>query len=162
MATRFDDWEGPFLEHYGVLGMKWGVRKNRELAYEKASKKMKKLTQNRTKSELQKTKANLRMQRALAKQGKVENKRVGPDDPDYGSYKKKSDKAYAASTKAQKAYEKANFKATKASYREQKWEQSMLKAFGATTYRELESKYSNRVSAGQASVDNMLKNSKRG
>lgn len=27
MATRFDDWECPYLEHYGVIGMKWGVRR---------------------------------------------------------------------------------------------------------------------------------------
>ena len=27
MATRFDDWEGQHLEHYGIPGMKWGVRR---------------------------------------------------------------------------------------------------------------------------------------
>lgn len=27
MATRFDDWEGDFLAHFGTKGMKWGTRK---------------------------------------------------------------------------------------------------------------------------------------
>lgn len=26
MTTRFDDWEGEYLEHHGIPGMKWGVR----------------------------------------------------------------------------------------------------------------------------------------
>lgn len=32
-----------YLAHYGVLGMKWGVRKNPQRAYEKAFKKFNKL-----------------------------------------------------------------------------------------------------------------------
>lgn len=27
MSQRFDDWEGEHLQHYGVLGMKWGQRR---------------------------------------------------------------------------------------------------------------------------------------
>lgn len=38
------------LKHYGVLGMKWGVRKDPKKAYEKAKKKMAKLDDKATKA----------------------------------------------------------------------------------------------------------------
>ena len=161
MATRFDDWEGEALQHYGVLGMKWGVRKDPNRAYERATAKLGKLQKKRTKAELDQTKASLKMQKALAKQTKVENKRVGPDDPGYESYRKKSAKAYSAASKATKAYNGAKFVATQASYNEQKWKQSMLKAFGANTYEELQTKYANRVQEGKEQVERALSGKKR-
>lgn len=39
-----------YLAHYGVLGMKWGVRKNPQRAYQKASKKYDKLEKKANKS----------------------------------------------------------------------------------------------------------------
>lgn len=27
MATRFDDWDSQYIEHHGIKGMKWGVRR---------------------------------------------------------------------------------------------------------------------------------------
>lgn len=52
------------LKHYGVLGMKWGVRRGKTArAYEKASKKLKKLD---TKVEKQAAKANRKASRADA------------------------------------------------------------------------------------------------
>lgn len=38
------------LCHYGVLGMKWGVRRNASRAYERASKKMRKLKSSTVRS----------------------------------------------------------------------------------------------------------------
>lgn len=54
------------LKHYGVLGMKWGVRRgNTARAYEKASKKLTKLND---KVEKQQAKARARADRAERKE----------------------------------------------------------------------------------------------
>lgn len=141
MPQRFDDWEGDYLKHFGVLGMKWGVRKDPQKAYEKAQGKLNKLKNRRTKAEIKRTASELKYKKALKKLTKIENKRVGPDDPGYHEYKKRSSSAYENGRKAEQKYQKANFSATKALYKEQKWTQNMLKAFGEMTYEELEKKY---------------------
>lgn len=48
--------EENYLRHYGVLGMKWGVRRNRSKAVSKASKKLQKLDQKAKKAEYKSTK----------------------------------------------------------------------------------------------------------
>ena len=158
MSVRFDDWEGEHLEHYGVLGMKWGHHKNPQAAFTKAAAKLDKLQKNTSEKELIKTKAKLKMQKALSKQSKVEDKyRVEPDDPDYASYKKKSDKAYSASSKATKAYENADFKATKASYKEQKWAKAMVNTFGTTNYSEFKEKNQGSIDKGKTETEILFK-----
>ena len=48
------------LKHYGVLGMKWGVRRNRPKAIQKAAKKMGKLDRKAEKAIRKSTKAEMK------------------------------------------------------------------------------------------------------
>lgn len=63
-----------YLMHYGVLGMKWGVRRNRSQARVKAANKTKKLKDKVKKSEDRLEKANAKLEKRLNKRnvaGKV-------------------------------------------------------------------------------------------
>ena len=99
------------LKHYGVLGMKWGVRRGRTArAYEKASKKLNKL-----------------------------NSRVEDSEADVNKRVAKADKAassrFASNRKQEKSFDKA--KESLAGYREtvrkaNKWYKAMEKTFANT------------------------------
>lgn len=95
------------LKHYGVLGMKWGVRRGRTTkAYEKASKKVEK---NQKKYEKLERKAQKRL---LKVEDAVGNRR----------------KTGKATAKFYKAQHKANKQARKA----KKWLNAMEKTFANT------------------------------
>lgn len=53
------------LQHYGVKGMKWGVRRNPQRAYARASKKLKKLDDKVTKFEKKAEKASAKADKKM-------------------------------------------------------------------------------------------------
>lgn len=55
------------LKHYGVLGMKWGVRKDPSKAYSKAVKKKNKLETKAAKTNLKAAKARMSATKKMAK-----------------------------------------------------------------------------------------------
>lgn len=94
------------LAHYGVIGMKWGVRNNKSRAFSKAVSKADKLSKRVEKTELN----------ALKKRSKYDKKLVK-------TLKKNPDKASKMYKKISKAERKV-YNAKKASG---KWEKQMVK-----------------------------------
>jgi predicted nucleic acid-binding protein len=100
------------LYHYGVLGMKWGVRRgNSAQAYARASKKLKRLDR----------KADKAVEKAYEKKAKADKKA--------SSFFAGEKATRKADFKAQKAQRKAVVQANKA----RKWLREMDKTFANTT-----------------------------
>lgn len=125
------------LQHYGVLGMKWGVRKDASKTYRKASKKMdklkKKVVKKEAKYEKKKAKAVKAAQRTYTwNPFKYTSSEIGA-------------KAKSAA-KAEKKYQRAVKRA-------QKWEQSMRDTFKDTKVSQINA---DDLNAGREYV-NMLR-----
>ena len=102
------------LTHYGVLGMKWGVRRgNTAKAYEKASKKLDRLNR----------KADRMMDKAYDKKAKADKKAASVFTTEKGARK--------ADFKAQKALRKSVVATRKA----QKWLNAMDSTFKNTSVK---------------------------
>lgn len=76
MQNTFDNWEGAgeYLEHYGVLGMKWGIRKDPKRAYEKAMDRKHKLDMRAAKGSVRGASLKARSAKLEAKKLKAESK----------------------------------------------------------------------------------------
>lgn len=118
------------LKHYGVLGMKWGVRRgNTAKAYYKASKKLSKLDAKVTKAENKVIKRSAKYDNALSS-AFATNRRQ----------EKASQKVTKAAAKYRKRLRKAN-----------KWYKSMEKTFTNTDIK----MSSEQVQQGKKYLDNL-------
>ena len=108
----------PYLAHYGVLGMKWGVRHDRERAYLRATKKANRLN----------AKASDKEEKAQKAREKARGSRYGVTSV-----------GRAVWNRRQLIAGKATHKADKASRRAEKWMESMRDVFSETRLSDIES-----------------------
>lgn len=97
------------LYHYGVLGMKWGVRKNPSKAYAKASKKANHLTDQALKANLKSAKLRKKSLPRL----------IAPND----------NRRYTKAVNAQLKANELEVKSAKLTRKYNKWINAMEKAF---------------------------------
>lgn len=122
LSEVYDD----YLEHYGVLGMKWGVRKNPDKAYNKAGQKLERLDRSVARLGL---KASAREQAALSKQRRATSAVLF-----------KKHKARVASRKTRKALKKYQ-QAQAAQVKAYRWNESMKKTFSGVKVNNMDKKY---------------------
>lgn len=159
MAVRFDDWEGEHLQHYGVLGMKWGVHRNAEKAFEKASSKKNTLDLSASKKHVQAAKVKSKLQKIETGKRKleVERDRSGRSAESKAKLQSlidkdnsKISKLQSKSVKAETSYAKANLKAAK-------WTNAMMKTFGTTSYSEFKEKNQSSIDKGKTETKILFK-----
>lgn len=120
------------LYHYGVFGMKWGVRHNPSKAYRKASKKANRLRDNYDKANVKSLKLDAKSSKAAAKAAKSRKRDARNATSDIYSDSARTKRLQNKSSKIDKKASKATKRATNAMKKSMKWEASMSRVFRDT------------------------------
>lgn len=162
------------LQHYGVIGMKWGIRHDPVKAYSKAIAKQTKLDTKVSKTRDKYLKRTAKANRGVSiryqkKQAKADKKQAKADRKKYGLFTNstkaaklqvKADRAQYKANKYKSRYEKRNAKADKATGKYQRaqrkaerWTRQMNKTFKDYNISQLSPEH---VASGQAYIRNKL------
>lgn len=123
------EYSDEYLQHYGVLGMRWGVRKgNASQAFARSAKKAQRLEKR----------YNKKADKAVKRQAKAE-KQLSKVHTVFGHNPKRARRALKAQSKAARA----NIKATKAQNKIIKWEDNMAKEFANVKIKDISPEHLN-------------------
>ena len=120
------------LYHYGVLGMKWGVRKARKLAAAGSSPDHAVATLNRERYHRQIETVNYKATRKLQKLNARYEKKQAKADRKFDKAERKANALLSSKKSAERAFRKASkaqFKANKVAARGKKWYERMEKEY---------------------------------
>lgn len=118
------------LAHYGVIGMKWGVRKNPDKALKKSIKKLRAIDKKRDNLAVREGKRDARAAKFKVKADRMENKALRTSSTDkYAKLKEKNRKFNAKSNKQALKARKLQLKSAKLQRKGRKWVESMNKNF---------------------------------
>lgn len=158
------------LQHYGVLGMKWGVRHDPAKAYSKATVKQEKLNRKVTKTRDKHLKTQSKANKGVSikyqkKQAKADHLQSKADKKKYGLFTNatkaaklqvKADRAQYKANKYKSRYEKRNAKASKATgkyaraqRKAERWTTQMEKTFKGYDVNKLSEQH---IAAGESFI----------
>lgn len=148
------------LMHYGVLGMKWGIRKNPDKAYAKASSKLRKLDKKLTKKNAKTSKLLLKASKKMNKAFTGSAKVSGFGDSETANSVqvinlKKQKKAEKVLTK----YYKALYRSDKAKKKAYSWYDKVAKTFEGV---ELKNIRQEDIDLGYAYAQMLFEDARRG
>lgn len=126
------------LYHYGVLGMKWGVRRNPSRAYRKSTQKADRLKKDYDKKSFKSLKAEATSAKLDVKVARSRKRDKAKADTDLYTSSSRTKRLEKKQKKVDRKTSKLNRRASKAYRKSVKWEASMRKVFRNTKVSDID------------------------